>query len=525
MDDTAILSSRCGKIWQHIGLKSHQGIDVPLFSIHTKESAGIGEFLDLIPLINWCKKNGLDVIQLLPLNDSGNDPSPYNALSSCALNPLFLSISHLPHTESNKDLDGLLSQLKTLTQSEKIAYEEVRQKKMQWLRLYFEKQGAFFFKQKLFADFVQTNPWLKPYALFKTLKDRNAHQHWLKWPEEQKKISPQAFETYLKTYENDVQFYIFLQFLCFLQLKTVREHARAEEILLKGDIPILISSDSADVWNHPNFFDQRLAAGAPPDPYNMQGQYWGFPLFNWAAMEKEGYSWWRQRLSFASQFYDLYRIDHVVGFFRIWAIPLGESPQKGRFVPEDKALWIPQGKKLLEMMIDASSMLPLAEDLGTVPPEVRECLKELGICGTKVIRWERRWNGDKSFIPFEEYPPLSLTCVSTHDSEPLALWWKTNSEEVKAFAAFKHWEYTPQLTFEQREELLRDSHHTPSFFHINLLQEYLALFPELSWATPEEERINIPGVVLPSNWTYRFRPSIETIAAHSELSTALKAIL
>ena len=177
------------------------------------------------------------------------------------------------------------------------------------------------------------------------------------------------------------------------------------------------------------------------------------------------------------------------------------------------------------MMLASSNMLPIAEDLGDVPPEVRVCLSELGICGTKVMRWERYWEKDKSFIPFKDYPPLSMTCVSTHDSRTLQLWWSDFPDEAKDYAAFKHWTYSPTLTVEQRKEILWDSHHTPSLFHINLLQEYLALFPELVWPQPEDERINIPGKVLATNWLYRFRPSVEELTAHEGLKKAIEQIL
>jgi 4-alpha-glucanotransferase len=163
--------------------------------------------------------------------------------------------------------------------------------------------------------------------------------------------------------------------------------------------------------------------------------------------------------------------------------------------------------------------------LGSVPSSVRTTLAELGICGTKVIRWERRYEQDGSFIPFSDYPKLSLTTVSTHDSDTLQLWWQNSPDEAKAFCAFLGWNYSPDLSFDQRLKLLNDAHHTPSIFHINLLQEYLALFPELVSANPQDERINVPGKVLPANWTYRFRPSIEEIAAHLPLKKAIASVL
>jgi 4-alpha-glucanotransferase len=176
-------------------------------------------------------------------------------------------------------------------------------------------------------------------------------------------------------------------------------------------------------------------------------------------------------------------------------------------------------------MLNASPMLPIAEDLGTVPLAVRRTLMELGICGTKVMRWERHWDQDGAFIPIQNYPELSMTCVSTHDSETLQIWWKERKDEAEKYAQFKGWEYTPELLNPQRKHILWDSHHTTSLFHINLLQEYFAIFPELVWSDPQDERINIPGKILPTNWTYRFRPSVEEFTTHADLESAMKGIL
>jgi 4-alpha-glucanotransferase len=255
----------------------------------------------------------------------------------------------------------------------------------------------------------------------------------------------------------------------------------------------------------------ELSAGAPPDQYSDDGQNWGFPLYNWDEMERDGFKWWMERLSVAANFYHIYRLDHVVGFYRIWGIAKGEKSKNGRFIPEDKELWIPQGEKILSAMLENSPMLPIGEDLGNIPDEVRVSLQRLGICGTKVMRWERNWKGDKKFIPLDAYPPLSMTTVSTHDSTPLSLWWIQSPDESKEYALEKGWDYITPLHSDQHFAILYDSHHTTSLFHINLLGEYLAFFPDLVWPSLEDERINTPGIVSDENWTYRFRPSLEQI--------------
>lgn len=524
-DRKKIQSSLAGPLWEKIGIYPHHGITLPLSALRSKNSCGIGEFLDLIPVIDWCKRTKFDVIQLLPLNDSGSDSSPYNALSSCALNPIYLSLYAMPLLDEFPDLKKKLPEIQELSLSQRISFHDVQSRKLKWLRDYFEKMAPNLIKVRAFFDFVSNNAWVKEYALFKAIKDRLGQNSWATWPKELKDLTQKAFDSLMDEYWSDVSFYIAMQFFCYQQYEQIKKHAVENQVFIKGDIPILISPDSADVWAHTDFFDLSLAAGAPPDAYNKKGQYWGFPLYKWDVKKKTQYKWWKQRLSCASNCFDIYRIDHVVGFFRIWAIPLGKLPIEGHYIPENESLWLSQGKELLEMLLSSSNMLPIAEDLGVVPPFVRPCLSELGICGTRVMRWERKWDEDGKVIPLEDYPALSLTCISTHDSETLQIWWKNYPDEAKPFAEFKKWEYTPDLSIQQRKELLWDSHHTSSLFHINLLQEYFAMFPELTWTNPEDERINVPGELLPTNWTYRFRPSVEEFTKHEALETALQKIL
>ena len=177
------------------------------------------------------------------------------------------------------------------------------------------------------------------------------------------------------------------------------------------------------------------------------------------------------------------------------------------------------------MMLDDSPLLPIAEDLGVIPQVVYQTLAEFGIPGTKVMRWQRRWDSDGGFIDPKDYPPISLTTISTPDMEPLSLWWEKLPQEASRLAEFKHWTYHPKLEQWQRKELLKDSHHSASFFHINLLQEYLALFPDLISSNPENERINIPGTQLPTNWTYRFKPTLEELMTRQDLTQEIREIL
>ena len=514
-------SSPTADKWKNIGIRHHHGINIPLSALRSKKSGGIGEFTDLITLIDWCVEIGFDVIQLLPLNDSGVGNYPYGALSAFATDPVFINVS--PLTE---DTDYDLTVLKKLNSQQRVNFNKVRHHKYNILQRHFQEVFFKISRESSYRNFVKENIfWIKEYALFKALKDLNKQRNWEDWPEKMKTPSKEHLKRLFTQNEEKVSFYIFLQYLCYQQFQKVKHYASKKGVLIKGDLPILINRDSADVWMHPEIFNMNLSAGAPPDAFAAEGQNWGFPLYNWEVMESQDYLWWRERLKLADSFYHLYRIDHIVGFFRIWGIPLGESAAKGFFVPEDENIWIEHGSKIMRMMLETCPMLPIGEDLGTVPPEVRVALREMGICGTKVMRWERDWNGDRHFILGGQYIPESMTTVSTHDSETLGQWWNNNEDDRHDFTAFKRWQYLPNLSKEHRQEILRDSHHTASLFHINLLGEYLALFPELVWDAPEDERINLPSTVSDKNWTYRIRPYIEDIKKHEDLKNTIKQVI
>ncbi|NGX61841.1 MAG: 4-alpha-glucanotransferase [Chlamydiae bacterium] len=514
------------KQWKKIGVQNHHGICVPLFSLHSEKSCGVGEYLDLLPLVKWCKEVGFDVIQLLPLNDTGLDTSPYNSLSAFALNPIHLSTHALPGIENLPNFAERLEKIRYWNRTLRIKYHIVRELKMALLREYVPMAFSSFETTSAYQNFlIQNRSWLEPYALFKAIKEKQFWKSWEKWPTPLKSPSENTYIQLLEEHQESCKFHSFIQFLCFQQLSQVKEEAEAKGIYIKGDIPILISRDSADVWRYRHYFLVDRAAGAPPDMYTKNGQYWGFPVYDWEQLEREDYSWWKERLTYCSSLYHLYRIDHIVGFFRIWSIPLGKPAKEGTFLPSQEEEWIPFGRKLMEMMLQTAPILPIGEDLGLVPQSVKECLYELGICGTKMMRWERKWEEDGSFIPPEDYPPMTMSTVSTHDSDTLQLWWRHYPKEAKIFSDFKKWPYTPFLTQEHHKQILHDCHHSTSLFHINLLQEYLALFPELVAENPNHERINIPGKILDTNWTYRFRPSLEQILSHIPLKETIRSLL
>lgn len=518
--------SAASKQWQHIGMHPHHGIVVPLFALRSRASCGIGEFPDLLPLLAWCKEIGLDIIQLLPLNDTAHSPSPYGAISACALNPQHLGLAALPYVFENEELQALLQEMQKLNFLPRIDYEQLLPLREHFLEKYFHYYAAKFISSAEYLEFKATNPWLEDYALFKAIKIARHWESWEKWPSPMK--SPSVHELYQlkQQFAQDIQLHSLIQYFCFRQLKAVKSEAQEQAVFIKGDLPILVDKESCDVWLNVHLFDLYHGAGAPPDAYSSTGQNWGFPLYNWQEMEKHNYKWFRQRLQVAANFYHIYRIDHVVGLYRIWAIPPLKLAKEGYFVPENPTLWVACGEKIMRMLLEITAMLPIGEDLGTVPPAVKANLKELGIPGTCVMRWEREWHQEKQpYIDIKSYHPLSITTVSTHDSETLHQWWEAHPEEARALAASQGWPYSVPLSAQGRTDILKESHHTSSLFHINLLQEYLAYFPELVWEDPQMERINTPGTISKDNWSYRFRPTLEEIMAHRPLAVYIAGLI
>lgn len=517
--------SPAGKQWEKIGIGPHHGIVLPLFSLYSNQSYGIGEYTDLPLIIDWCHSIGFDVIQLLPLNDCGDGISPYSALSAFALNPIYLGIASLPYIDQSTILQNELDLLPKLSAEKRIDYKKIHEIKNHFLQLYFKEFGTKIMEDAAYHQFLREASWLKGFAVYKILKEWNGEAKWVTWPEYERNPTENFIDALILKEKEKFDWHCVLQFLCDQQLKDVKNYANSKNIFLMGDIPILLDRQSADVWQHQELFDLTFSAGSPPDIYSENGQNWGSPIYNWKAMEREQYGWWKERLKWNSRYYNIYRIDHIVGFFRIWSIPLFYEGKEGQFIPEDPSIWIDHGQKILFMMLENCDMLPIGEDLGIVPDEVRSCLQSLGICGTRVMRWERRWHEDRQFIPIDQYPFASLTTVSTHDSETLAHWWKNVPIEAQLFANYKGWCYQPVLDHDHHREILWDSHHSPSLFHINLLQEYLRLIPGLSWPSPEEERINVPGIVSKENWTYRFRVPAEEIVKNRSLQHLMQELI
>lgn len=511
-----LLSTPLSKIWKKIGIKRRSGIIAPLFFIWSKKSLGIGEIPDLKLLINWCKKTGNSILQLLPINDTGFNFSPYSLQSSFALDPVYLSLRDLKEIEKR----GLREELEMISKKIQVEKERVNWKikgeKLKILWKIFLKRGSL--KSREFKKFQEKNNyWLKDYCLYRILKEKFKEKPWESWPKIFKNKNKNVIKKFEKKHQKEIEFQKWLQWQLFEQLKQVKDYAEKNKIFLKGDIPWLISRDSADVWSHKEYFDLNFSAGAPPDAFSKKGQRWGMPPLKWEKIFDDDFVYFKEKLKYAENFYDLFRIDHVVGIFRIWKIPISQplknKGKNGFFDPEDERVWEGYGKKILLAMVKNTKMLPCAEDLGTVPACCPKVLRELGIPGILVQRWTKNWQTGE-FIKPENYNPLSVATLSTHDTSNFLDWWKNEAKEKEKKCLLKiisKRSVKNECLIRKNLEIINKS---DSIFCILLLLEWLFLNKVLKKA-PSFYRFNIPGKVLKKNWTLRMPIALEKLLNHS----------
>ena len=305
------------------------GTLVPVFSLRSRESFGVGDFGDLKKMIDWVAKTKQRVLQILPINDTTithtwTDSYPYSCISIFALHPQYADLNQLPKIADKALADEMEQLRQELNALPQIDYERVNDAKVRYLRAIYEQEGKDTLASKEFKQFFkETEQWLVPYAQYCFLRDTNGTADFLKWEghtswneDDRDALSNGRTKAY-----RDVAFYYFVQFILSEQMKAAHEYARANHVILKGDIPIGVNRFGCDVWSEPRYFNLNGQAGAPPDDFSVSGQNWGFPTYNWDEMIADGCQWWVRRFQNMQQYFDAYRIDHVLGFFRIWEIP------------------------------------------------------------------------------------------------------------------------------------------------------------------------------------------------------------
>lgn len=535
------------------------GVVVPVSALRSHQSCGIGEFADLNLLVDWCVETGQNLIALLPVSDTGENPSPYSAVSAFALHPVYLRLADINGAEH---IRAELDALHFAADSGKVyRFQEILEIKLVLLRKIYAQTGI-----DLVPTDFQTQDWVVDYAVYKHRREQSA--------DTLKPMPAAERRAHFEKHRAAAGFYVWLQFHCERQLLAAADYARGRGVILKGDLPILLERDSADVWLNPDLFRTELKAGAPPDQFSAEGQNWGFPVYDWPAHRAQNFLWWKSRVARAAKFFSAYRIDHVLGFFRIWCLDAADhsgycgfytpssslsreelgaklSPEKisqlsdashreralienrGRYfaawdfnrklgeaplTPDEKSqlrdllrakaagdaeLQRQQGFEILSALKGASAMLPCAEDLGVVPDYVAPTLSELGILSLCVLRW--RNPGGIMQSP-QDYPYLSVATPSVHDSSNLREWLEDEGAGMGSV-----------------EDVLRSLYGSSSAVTLIPVQDLLALDDALT-GPAEKERINVPGTVSDSNWSYRLPLYLEDLVRRALLNEKLRTL-
>lgn len=556
------------------------GVFVPVFALRSEGTLGIGDTGSVREMIDWCHQHSLSVLQLLPINETSDDNSPYNAVSSVALDFTTLRISpdQVPCLET-KDFEELAPlSLREELELGPVAYRRVKPLKMQLLRraymsLLSRPKGDT--EKKEFERFEKEEKrWVKDYSRFRALMDLHGHPNWEEWPLAHQ--SPKALKNWLKTqptgekdaFVENAGFYRFVQWVLCRQWSDVRAYADERGVMLMGDIPYGVSRYSSDVWANPEWFDLQWSGGAPPEPFFKQdrftelwGQNWGVPLYRWEAMKEDGYTWWRRRVQGVARYFRMFRIDHVLGFYRIYAFPwkpqdnglytdmtreqvgdkLGHLP---RFfpgddsVPEEAVLNCGHGEELLRMVLDAAGeSIVLAEDLGVVPHYVRPSLEKLGISGFKIPVFEREENSGEYKDP-DEYSALTIATLSTHDHETMAGFWDGWWSKYEELLRLREEGGKIEPEFEQdATHASWDVYRTQRFAGLDDHTMIRAYNPEVreaiqsrllgcaSWLVVFmitdlfgwKHRFNVPGPVADSNWSERLPYTVSELGSHPDL--------
>jgi 4-alpha-glucanotransferase len=405
-------------------LKRTAGVLVPLFSVYSEKSPHIGDLSCIRQLVDWCEKCGISILQLLPMNETGPTSCPYDSISSFALEPVYAAPCRGSRAAGQASVPAKRTH---------VDYR-VKEEKLKALRKTYDKSvkdlsgGGF-------KEFCAGNAyWLDDFSIYKAVKETHGGTPWYEWGAAYRDRDAATLKEFAAGHAAEIKFHKWTQWTLFRQFLEAKEYANSKGVFLKGDLPILVSRDSADVWAHPYFFKLEYAAGAPPDMYCAKGQRWGAPTYNWGNIEADGFTYIKEKLKYAENFYDMLRIDHVVGLFRVWSIPYDEPAENhglnGFFDPADENAWGARGGKLLSILQDNTRMILCAEDLGVIPKACRETLKEMKIPGNDVQRWTKDWGAAHDFLPPDKYRRLSVAMLSTHDTTSWAGWWENEAGTV-----------------------------------------------------------------------------------------------
>lgn len=464
-------------------------------------------------MTRWLESAGHKLLQLLPINEMPpGESSPYSALSAMAIDPQFVTLDHVEDFAEIGGEQGLEPELRArvdaLRLTPVIDYHCVRELKQTVLRRSFAH-----FRDREWASgtrraatmrsyIAEQAWWLEDYALFRALKAHHGERAWTDWPAELQRREPAAIASMRAKLADDILFRQYVQWLAGDQWGTARE--RAGSVALFGDLPFMVSGDSADVWARQEEFRLDASVGVPPDAFSETGQDWGLPAYRWDVLADRDFDWLRNRARRNADLYDGYRVDHLVGFYRTFfrLLDTGE-PQ---FFPSDEPAQLELGERVLGVFREPGAEI-IAEDLGTVPDFVRHSLARQQVPGYKVFRWERHW--DIAGQPFKDpttYPAISVATSGTHDTEPMVVWWENAPREEKE-AVLAIPSIRQRLTDDDIASA-PDAAGMPHAVHEALLETLYASGSNMLILPIQDlfgwrHRINQPATVGEDNWTWR----------------------
>lgn len=489
--------------------KRSSGILMPIFSLPSPYGIGtLGEAA--YDFVDFLRASGQKYWQILPLGHTGFGDSPYQTFSTVAGNPYLIDLDILVNENliTKKDLEHLPKSVR------RVNYEKLKEAKFKILRKAFVSAQKSLSMWTLLKDFENENSrWVKDYALFMALKDFFHEVPLWEWPDKNIKLrESEAMHHYSDMLKEDINFYIFLQFLFFKQWNFLKDYANEQGIQIIGDIPIYPSADSVDVWVNPQLFkvDVNLLpsgiAGVPPDLYSETGQLWGNPVYNWEVHKADGFSWWIERIRNTLTFADVIRIDHFRGLCDYWEVPQGETTAlNGQWMPGPKM-------DLFHAIQGELGDIPIiAEDLGIITDEVREFLKESGFPGMRVMIFGFSANEDNMYLP-HNWEVNSIGYTSTHDSETLRQKLLELPEEDRKFAL----QYVRATSTSKKSiglKAIETAFASPSSIVIVPIQDLLSL--------GVEGRINLPGTI-GGNWSWRLKENQLTNALCEQLYNITK---
>ena len=472
-------------------MRRQSGVVVPLCSLVSNHGWGIGEFGDLPMFARWLSEAGQSIVQILPIHELPPiETSPYSAMTAMALDPIYITMANVA------DFSGLGAELalngaeqaeiKRLQQTPRIDYASIRRLKDRWLRRSFDRflrlevaRGTP--RSARFDAFVTAQSWwLEEYALFRAISARHESAPWMQWPEPLARADAAAISEARGMLRQEITYRSYLQWLATDQWSEAKRLSWPTRVF--GDLPFMISANSPDVWARQHEFRFDATIGVPPDAFSETGQDWGLPPWRAEVMADNDFAWMRARSRRYGDLYDGYRIDHLVGLYRMYVRPIDQT-NPAFFDPADEAAQTALGETLVEILSATESGPELiAEDLGSIPPFVRESMARLNLPGLKVLRWERHWDreGQPPIDP-REFPERSVATTGTHDIEPLAA--------------------VPEgATEESRTEILRSLLSAGSCLTLIPLQDIFG------WT----DRINTPAVVDDVNWTWRLPWTVDS---------------